>query len=84
MKSALIQLVQEEIRLTAFIHSLDQLKLDANDHLPNISAVVFELLNIETTDELSDKYFEMVASGMQLNKDERRLLAEEIVEFLVK
>lgn len=79
MRTIVQQLIEEEIRLTGFIRSLNRLGLEANDYLPNLSQAVFELLHLEKTDDLTDKYFQLIESGEHADQNERKELAESVL-----
>lgn len=82
MNTIIRDLIQEEIRLTGFIRSLNQLGVEANEYLPNISVSVFRLMNIKESEVVLDVYFGMVERGQNMEAEARKELANQIVTYL--
>jgi hypothetical protein len=83
MEKILTQLIEEEIRLTALVRSLYKLEIDATNYLPNLCHVIFELANVERTDERSDHYFQLLEIAAETKgKEERQEAVNRILGYL--
>lgn len=63
MKEILLQLIEDDIRITRLVRALGGIEIDASVYLPGKSTVILRLLEISDThqrEELSDAYFQRV------------------------
>lgn len=64
MKTIILHLIREDIKQTRFIQQLNNLGLSADEHLLNLSPVIFDLMELdrstpEKADEVQERYMEL-------------------------
>lgn len=83
MKEIIIQLIQQDIKHTRFIESLNALGLTADQYYLNLSTIIFELVGIdcskvEKSDVILNMYLQLIREPQIL--DEKKILDK--AEFL--
>lgn len=86
-----LRLIESDIVHSKLINTLNNIGIDSNHYLTDVSEVVFELVGVNEkfrTDRLYKKYFFMIDRGRRIDivndKVSLRHFANEIFDYLLK
>jgi hypothetical protein len=87
MKTTILNLIREDIKQTRFIQQLNNLGLSADEHLLNLSPVIFDLMELdrstpEKADAVQERYRELNTQILNSNEDLLNLSESIYVELL--
>lgn len=64
MKPYILLLIQDDIKITALIGALENLRISARDYHLHNSTVIFHLMGIKETEEQVEAYCKLIESGI--------------------
>lgn len=85
MDEIIIQLIEDDIKITRLVFALNKLGFDADPFLIDTHLAVFSLMGIgrdEITEKMAEKYFKMINKGARLKQELVRRYVEESLKFL--
>lgn len=83
-KEIIIQLIEDDIKITRLVFALNKLGFDADPFLIDTHLAVFTLMGIgrdEITEKMAEKYFKMINKGARLKEEKVREYVIEIFSF---
>jgi hypothetical protein len=90
MKTTILNLIREDIKQTRFIQQLNNLGLTADEHLLNLSPIIFDLMELdrstpEKADAVQERYRQLIEQFIRTETDSRKFIqaAEQIYQGLI-
>lgn len=86
MEEIIIQLIKDDIKITKFVHSLEQQGIIANELLIETHPVIFELLQIDKdiiTEDFIDHYFQLIDAASKMEQEEVDEFIKGIIATLI-
>lgn len=85
-----LRLIESDIVHSKLINTLNDIGIDSNHYLTDVSEVVFELVGVNIkfrTDRLYKKYFYMIDRGRKIDivngKEDLKMYSKEIFDYLL-
>lgn len=88
MKTIIINLIREDIKQTQFIQQLNNLGFSADQHLLNLSPIIFDLMELDRltpqkSDEVQNRYQDLILQmKVGCDNSKLKLVAIEVYNFL--
>jgi hypothetical protein len=90
MKTTILNLIREDIKQNRFIQQLNHLGLSADEHLLNLSPVIFDLMELDRStpqkaDAVQERYRQLIEQFIRTETDSRKFIqaAEQIYQGLI-
>lgn len=84
MKKNIVRLIQDDIKISRLINTLERLNVSAHQYNLGNSKVIFSLLGIPEDEHKAEVYFKMVEQGEDLAKYDSNEKIEELSEEIFK
>jgi|GEM_PF-4130364 len=84
MKKNIIRLIQDDIKISRLINTLERLNVSASQYNLGNSMVIFSLMGIPEDEQKTEIYFKMVEQGEDLTKYDSTEKIEELSEEIFK
>lgn len=84
MKKNIIRLIQDDIKISRLINTLERLNVSASQYNLGNSMVIFSLMGIPEDEQKTEVYFKMVEQGEDLTKYDSNEKIEELSEEIFK
>lgn len=86
MRRNILRLIQDDVKITRLVHTLDNLHINCYDYLLNNSTVIFSLMGITPCEEINEEYYKMIEKASDEDystSDKMKDLSMEIYKCLL-
>nr|WP_294862489.1 hypothetical protein [uncultured Fluviicola sp.] len=80
MKTNILTLIKDDIKISRLTNTLDRLHVPANDYPLGNAKVIFSLMEIPETEQNFESYYKLVEQAADLEQDDSNEKIEELVE----
>lgn len=84
MKSNIVHLIRDDIKISKLINTLEQLKISARHYHLSNSTVVFSLMGIPEDEPNLEIYYKLIEQGADLDKYDSNEKIAELAEGIFK